>query len=129
MRNDAPRFEVFRRRAMLRLVGALLSCAVAWQIGAPVNLIGEPALSCCLKTHDDRKCPCRYCVHDRSPGPLLEACGLQTAPAQPVVGIQVFTPAQHYFAPPPVAAAAPEGELPAAVLERSLEVPTPPPLA
>jgi hypothetical protein len=114
---------------MLRLVGALLSCAVAWQIGAPIDLIGESGLSCCVKAHDGRKCPCRYCVHDRSPGPLLEACGVQSAHAQPAVAIQVFAPVQHYFAPPSVAAAAPEGELPAAVPERTLEVPTPPPLA
>jgi hypothetical protein len=116
-----------RAAGATRLVGAIAACALALQLGAPIYLIASPAMSCCIKAHDQQKCPCRYCTHNRAAAPLLEQCGGDVAHPDPgVVGLNVFEAAAAThpavaLRPAPVPDAPPEG-----ARDRVLEVPTPP---
>jgi hypothetical protein len=125
--GNSSRTDRFRTAGASRLGAAVVACALSWQMGAPIHLLANPEMSCCVKAHDASKCPCRYCTHNRSSAPLLETCGdAGEHPDLAFLAVDVFEPAA---APSPASstfcalpAASPERRVP----QRPVDVPTPP---
>jgi hypothetical protein len=119
------------RSGLGRVPGALLACALAWQgAGGSFHLVASPnRMACCAKDHDHKKCFCRFCSHERqTQTPAVETCGGGSGPAALVAVADVFLP------PPALPATVQSPSFPAdsprpGPHERSLKVPTPPPLS
>jgi hypothetical protein len=110
-----------------RLAAAVAVCALTWQVGAPVHLLANPEMSCCVKAHDASKCPCRFCTHHRADAPLLETCGDGGVhPDLAFVAVDVFEPAAPLAIAARTFCALPDAPPERGAADRALDVPTPP---
>jgi hypothetical protein len=124
----APAQNAGRLRLRIgRVIGLVLASAVAWGYIGNVYLIDLPEESCCTRTHDTRKCPCRHCTHARDSSQcFFEQCNPGPAPSASLSALDVFIPSPP-FRPAPVSSRPlrPESR-PQLPIERPVEVPTPP---